>query len=149
MTMPYGYDKKKNLESKILELEDKLKVLNSILDKGVNPYHIHHEDVQSEEDINRMSKSIDKKIIETQEKSIHKGIKIKHLLIIVGMIIVITVGMVSYPSSNYQVETDYNPETIETPSSPYTAPVIESMSAQCKTAYELGPNNWYKENCMK
>lgn len=168
MTMPSGFSSKpnkKDLEDHIKLLEEKLELLNSSLSEKVTPYHFHDDQVKTIESIKQLDESIDKKINEIKGKYTHytlpkgfakntekqipkkKGLKLKNLLIIIGIMITISIGIISYQPSNDQIEVDYHSEPVEIPSSPYTAPVIESMSAQCQKAYNLGPNKWYMEHC--
>jgi len=167
MTLPRGFtpDKKpnkKDLEDKIVQLETKLKMLDSFLSDEVTPYHFHEEQIKSEESIRELDESIDRKIKEIKghdclpkgfaNKNIKKdlpkkGIKLKHLLL-AGAIIFSLVILIMINEPDYQSEEIIHETEIVQPINNFLSPEIKSKSAQCQKAYTLGPNEWYKKNCM-
>lgn len=145
MTLPKGFrTRKEELDSEIKRLENKLVFLNSKLDKNTNPYHIHHEYVNTLADIKRMDRTIDKKIKELESPK--KGIKVKHLLIFGIVLAVIIIGVfISYNSKEIIID---DVSSIDVVVPPESLDPSSTMSSQCQKAYNSGPNKWYFANCQ-
>lgn len=167
MTLPRGFNKpnKKDLEDKIKLLEEKLASLNSLLSDKVTPYHIHEEQIKDENSVKELDEAIERKIkeirgkdesvpkgvgskLKKQKETPKKGIKIQTLLVFSAIFVTTFCASMYFLYFSHQDQMTATIPPIEQPSSPYTDPVIESKSAQCQKAYLLGPNEWYKKNCM-